>query len=143
VLDKTVIMSRLTKLDEYFARLKRFQNIELKEYLSDNDLQAILERNLQLAIQVCIDIANYIIARRKLAFPDEQENIFILLGSEGIIPQKLAARIKGMVNFRNILVHDYTEINPEKVYQIFKRGLKDFDEFARAVVKFIEDDRTP
>lgn len=139
MLDKDVIMSRLSRLDEYVARLKRFNNIGLKEYLNDGDLQAILERNLQLAIQVCIDIANYIIARQKLTFPDEQENIFILLGREGIIPQKLAARIKGMVNFRNILVHDYTEIDPEKVYKLFKQGLKDFSDFAKAVVKFIED----
>lgn len=136
--DKSVIMIRLAKLDEYVSRLKRFENIDLHDYLNDYDLQAIVERNLQLAIQVCIDIANYIIARRKLTFPVEQENIFILLGREGIIPEKLADRMKGMVNFRNILVHDYTEIDSKRVYKALRQGMKDFNDFAKATVKLIE-----
>ena len=139
MLDKNVVLARLARLDEYISRLKRFENISLKEYLNDYDLQAIVERNLQLAIQVCIDIANYIVARKKLAFPVEQENIFLILGREEIIPQKLAARIKGMVNFRNILVHDYMDIDSQKVYKILKQGLKDFSEFAKAAVEFIEN----
>lgn len=139
MLDKNVILARLARLDEYVSRLKRFENISLKEYLNDYDLQAIVERNLQLAIQVCIDIANYIVARKKLTFPVEQENIFLILGREEIIPQKLAARIKGMVNFRNILVHDYMAIDSQKVYRILKQGLKDFSEFAKAAVEFIEN----
>ena len=138
MLDKNVIMARLARLDEYAFRLKRFESISLEEYLGDYDIQAIVERNLQLAIQVCMDIANYIIARKKLAFPVEQENIFTLLGREGIITRDLADRIKGMVNFRNILVHDYTEIDSKKVYGILKQGLKDFNHFATAAVKFLE-----
>ncbi len=138
MLDKNVIMARLARLDEYVSRLKRFKRTSLEEYLGDHDLQAIVERNLQLAIQVCIDIANYIIARKKLTFPAEQENIFTLLGREGIITRELADRIKGMVNFRNILVHDYTEIDPEKVHGVLKQGLKDFNDFASATVKFLE-----
>lgn len=139
MLDRNVILARLAKLDDYVFRLKRFEDIKLKDYLNDYDLQAIVERNLQLAIQVCIDITNYIIARKKLTFPIEQENIFLLMGREGIIPQKLAARIKGMVNFRNILVHDYTEIDSERVFKILKQGLKDFNEFAKAIVKLVEE----
>lgn len=138
VLDKSVIIARLARLDEYVSRLKRFENLGLEDYLNDYDLQAIVERNLQLSIQVCIDIANYVIARKKLTFPAEQENIFTMLGREGILPQKLAGRIKGMVNFRNILVHDYTEIDSEKVYIILKQGLIDFSDFARAIIKFMD-----
>lgn len=136
--DNSVILSRLAKLDEYVSRLKRFEPVGLQEYLDNQDMQAVVERYLQLSIQVCMDIANYIIARKRLNFPYEQENIFILLGKEGIIPVDLANRIKGVVSFRNILVHDYMEIDSEKVYRIFRNSFKDFDEFARAAVLFIE-----
>ncbi|MFZ5651838.1 MAG: type VII toxin-antitoxin system HepT family RNase toxin [Bacillota bacterium] len=140
MLDKSVIMARLARLDEYAARLRRFEGVNLEEYTGDYDIQAIVERNLQLAIQVCMDIANYIIARKKLSFPADQENIFTLLGREGIIPGELANRIKGMVNFRNILVHDYTEIDPKRVHGTLKQGLKDFNDFAAAAVRFLERD---
>lgn len=138
MLDKGVIMARLARLDEYSFRLKRFESISIEEYLGDYDVQAIVERNLQLAVQVCMDIANYIIARKKLSFPADQENIFMLLGREGVITRDLANRIKGMVNFRNILVHDYIEIDSKKVHGMLKQGLKDFNDFATAAVKFLE-----
>jgi len=138
VLDNSVVLSRLAKLDEYVCRLKRFESVGLQEYLDNQDMQAVVERYLQLAIQVCIDIANYIIARQRLSFPYEQENIFVLLGKEGVISLDLANKIKGIVSFRNILVHDYMDINSDKVYTILKQGFMDFDEFARAAVHFIE-----
>jgi len=138
VLDNSVILARLARLDEYVYRLKRFETIELNSYLDDYDIQAVVERNLQLAIQVCIDIANYIIARKKMTFPAEQDNIFILLGREGIIPQDLSVRVKGMVNLRNILVHDYAEIDAKRVHGLLINRLKDFSLFSSAVVSFLE-----
>ncbi|TEB13892.1 hypothetical protein Psfp_03308 [Pelotomaculum sp. FP] len=67
--DKSVVLLRLAKLDEYVSRLKRFEPVGLQEYLGNQDMQAVVERYLQLSIQVCIDIANYIIARKRLSFP--------------------------------------------------------------------------
>lgn len=111
MLDLTVIILRLKKLDEYVARLKRFENIDSKIYFEDYDLQAIAERNLQLAIQACMDIGSYIIARQNLTIPDSEENTFVVLAQADIITRTLANRIKGMVRFRNILVHDYMDID--------------------------------
>ena len=138
MLDNSVILARLARLDEYVYRLKRFEYIELNNYLDDYDIQAVVERSLQLAIQVCIDIANYIIARKKMTFPAEQDNIFMLLGREGIIPHDLSARVKVMVNLRNILVHDYAEIDAKRVHGILTKRLKDFSLFSSAVVNFLE-----
>ena len=47
----------------------------------------IVERCLQLSIQVCIDIANYLIARLGLRAPDSQENVFAVLGRRESSPQ--------------------------------------------------------
>lgn len=138
MLDRSVVLSRLAKLDEYVSRLKRFESVSFQEYHDNQDMQALVERYLQLAIQMCIDIANYIIARKKLGFPFEQKNIFVLLAKQGIISNDLSIRIKGIVSFRNILVHNYMDIDPEKVYRILKQGFNDFDEFARSAVEFIE-----
>lgn len=116
----------------------RFQNLSLDEYREDDDIQTIVERKLQLAIQTCMDIANYIIARQKLHIPDDEENIFLVLSQEGIIEDDLAKRMKGMVNFRNILVHEYLEIDNEIVHTKLTENLQDFDKFARSIVDFID-----
>ena len=109
MLDITVIKTRLRKLDDYPHSLLPSQRVLLEEYLADENMQMIVERRLQLSIQACTDIANYLIARLGLRVPDEQENVFVVLAQEGIISSDLAQRMVGMVRFRNILVHDYLE----------------------------------
>lgn len=132
-----MIQARLKRLDEYHRSLTRFRRLSLDEYLGNDDIQAIVERKLQLSIQACVDIANYIIARGRLRIPDEEGNIFLVLAQEGIIDDELARRMKGMVNFRNILVHEYLEIDGEIIHQNLTQNLEDFSQFAQAIIKYL------
>jgi len=137
-LDKKVIEVRLKKLDHAVSRLKRIQQISKDEYVNNQDYQDIAERNFQVAIQTCIDIANYIIAGQNLSVPDEQENVFIVLGKDGVLSEELVERIKGMVSFRNILVHNYLYTDPNQVYDILQNQLSDFNSFAQAIVNYLD-----
>lgn len=137
-MDKKVIEVRLKKLDHAVSRLKRIQQISKDEYTNNQDYQDIAERNFQVAIQTCIDIANYIIAGQNLLVPDEQENVFIVLGKNGVLPEELIEKIKGMVSFRNILVHNYLYTDPNQVYDILQNQLSDFNSFAQAIVNYLE-----
>jgi uncharacterized protein YutE (UPF0331/DUF86 family) len=125
---------RLQKLDDYQRSLKQFQNIPLDEYLRDDNVQAIVERKLQLSIQVCLDIANYLIAHLGLRPPDDLSGVFDVLGQEGIISHELAKKMTGMASFRNILVHDYLKINPRIVHSHLTTRLGDFNDFAQAII---------
>jgi uncharacterized protein YutE (UPF0331/DUF86 family) len=109
------------------------QKVSLDEYLDDDSIQTYVERKLQLAIQVCMDIGNYLIGQLGLPVPDAQENVFAVLGREGVIERDLARRMVGMARFRNILVHDYLEIDSHIVYHNLTDELGDFDQFAREV----------
>lgn len=43
-----------------------------------------------------------------------------------------------MVRFRNILVHNYLDVDSTLVYEHLTHRLDDFEEFARAILKFVE-----
>jgi len=115
--------------------LRQLAKIPLDEYLADDNIQAIVERRLQLAIQVCIDVANYLIAHLGLRAPDELENVFVVLGRETLISSDLADRMVGMVRFRNILVHNYLAIDQKLVHLHLTRRLDDFEQFAREILE--------
>lgn len=134
-MDIRVIQARLKKLDELYKDLERFRALSLEEYLGNADTQAIVERKIQLAIQVCMDISNYIIAHRQLRVPDDERNLFAALAEAGILSPELARRMRGMVNFRNILVHAYLEIDPRLVHKHLTERLEDFNDFAKAIVQ--------
>jgi len=132
-MDTKVIATRLQKLESYVQHLHNLQHAGLDEYMDDENLQAIVERRLQLSIQVCMDIASYLIAQLGLQSPEQPENIFAVLGREQILSTPLADRMIGMVRFRNILVHDYLEINSEIVYTHLADEINDFEQFAREI----------
>ena len=139
-MDTTAIAMRLRKLDSYLRALRQMQTVPLDEYLNDDNLQTIVERKLQLAIQACMDIASYLIGQLGLTAPEESYNVFAVLGREGVISGELAGRMVSMVRFRNILVHDYLEIDPTIVHQNLRTELEDFDRFSREIIaRFLPD----
>lgn len=46
-------------------------------------------------------------------------------------------KIKGMIGFRNIAVHNYQKLNLEVLEKVIENHLGDFEEFVAAVNKFI------
>jgi uncharacterized protein YutE (UPF0331/DUF86 family) len=132
--DTTVIAMRLRKLDSYLRTLRQMQSVSLDEYPRDDNIQTIVERKLQLAIRACMEIGSYLIGRLGLAAPDEPQNLFAVLGREGVISRELADRMVGMGRFRNILVHDYLEIDSVVVHQNLTQELEDFDQFSQEII---------
>ena len=58
-----VVRRRLRLLEGYLKKLKRLRaQTKMDAFLSDDDLQDIVERNLQLAIESILDIGQHIIA---------------------------------------------------------------------------------
>lgn len=128
----------MRRLEICLKKLRELAKLEYEEFSESQTFPDLAERNLQIAIQCLLDIGNHIIAEEGFKPPDRNEDIFKILGEEGIIPISFASRIEGMASFRNILVHDYLEIDIQKVYHHLTNYLEDFREFARHIIKYIE-----
>ena len=109
------IERRLEKLDVCLKKLKPFRSMQKDEILKDPYFQDIIERNLQVAAQSVIDIANRIISLDALKKPRDYYEAILILGQAGILPSDFAQKLAPIAGFRNILVHDYLEIDWEEV----------------------------
>jgi uncharacterized protein YutE (UPF0331/DUF86 family) len=110
----------------------------LEQYTNDRVSQAVVERWLQLSAQICLDIANHIISEEGFREPKDNQDMFVILNEEGIIPEDFIADLTGIARFRNVLVHMYAELDQTKVYAALTEHLEDFDRFAKLIVKFLE-----
>jgi uncharacterized protein YutE (UPF0331/DUF86 family) len=137
-LDKTVIQRRLIRLDRLLKGLGKYTGLTYEVYAQDEDVQSIIERRLQVLAQICLDIANYLVARLGLEVPDEEENVFTMLAKAGLLSHPLAGQMKGLVGFRNILVHDYLEIDQEIVFENFAKNMRDFRDFAAEITDYLD-----
>ncbi len=138
VIDREAIAARLRRLDECMAELRQLRPGILQEYLASRRLRSNCERELQVAIQCALDIGNHIIAEENLTAPEDQADIFHILGASSILPPPFAERMLPMAGFRNILVHDYLRIDHARVYSILTQALTDFEEFARHIQAWLD-----
>jgi len=101
-------------------------------------LLSAVERNFQVSIECILDIGNHVIAEKGFESPDESADIIRIMGEENLVPSEYSVRIKGMTGFRNILIHEYTEIDYHLLYDYLTNHLDDFREFARYISVFLE-----
>ncbi len=92
--------------------------------------------NIQRACEQSIDLANHLIKVLKLGIPKNSKDAFELLGNQEIISTKLSSSLSKMVAFRNIAVHEYTQLNLDIVISIVEKDLKDFEEFTQIAAKY-------
>jgi uncharacterized protein YutE (UPF0331/DUF86 family) len=60
-----------------------------------------------------------------------------MLSAQKVLSRKLSLKLTAMAGFRNVLVHEYLEIDRRRVYSALKNDLGDFEKFIRAVSKLI------
>jgi uncharacterized protein YutE (UPF0331/DUF86 family) len=127
LLNKTQIIKRCVKriTDEYDNN-----RISLDNYTKQDSIVL----NIQRACEACIDLAMYIVSERNLGIPQNSRDAFELMFQNNLIDETMNSKMKAMVGFRNIAVHDYRSINLDIVQNIINKHLDDFKKFADIVV---------
>lgn len=137
-IDAEVLDARLQELSHRLKRLAAKKPASLRRLLDDEDLQDIVARNLELAIQACIDVAMHICGAYGVV-PESSGEAFSALAGRRLIPRALAQRLRRAVGFRNVLVHEYVEVDWKIVQRVIERDTVDLAAFGKAVLKLIED----
>lgn len=137
-LDRETIERRLRKLEENLSLLRELQGVEAAEFLNDPKTRLYAAHLLQTAIQCVIDVGLHLVAGLNLGRVDRYSDIPRVLAENRIIPSELSQKLKRMIGLRNILVHEYLEVDYGALYQFIKTELRDFEEFAAAVTGLLE-----
>ena len=113
-----------------------------EEYRSVNDLfgvdyarQDSIILNLLRACESAIDLANYLVKKKKLGVPRDSRAVFDLLAEANIISNEIGGKMKKMVGFRNLAVHAYQNIEMKIVQKIIESSQSDFTSFTSQILK--------
>lgn len=132
-----VIKERIQALEDYALTLRGFQGIDIEGIRTDREKLWAIEHGLQLAIECLLDIGEHLIASLQLGRPKERSDVIEILGEKGVIPPDFVKRAKGMVGFRNILVHEYLRVDPGEVHANLQKGPDEFEGFISYIVAFL------
>ena len=132
-----VVKKRLNQLTTSLNKIERFKDISLDEFLKDDIVQDVVEYNLFIAINMMIDIATHIVVDNNIGSPETLGGAFDILNKEKYLTDEKAKIYKNMVGLRNILSHEYVDINKKLIYEIFKNNLIDIKKFIIFVELFV------
>jgi len=94
-----------------------------------------IERYSYLAVQATIDLAEAFISYKNFRKPASMADSFYILQENKIINQNLAEQMIKMVGFRNILAHDYEELDFKILYSVLHEKISEIKKFIGIIEK--------
>lgn len=111
MVNRPIILKKISHVRHNLSRLREKETISLKNFKDDLDVQDVVLHNLQLAIQGCLDIGSHVVSDEGWGIAGSLNEIFYILQDRGVIKAELTERLVSMVGFRNILIHEYEDVN--------------------------------
>ena len=136
-IDRERILAKIDQLDAYIAELQEIAPKSFAEYRRVEKKRAC-ERLLQVSIEVSIDICNRLVSGLRLGLPAEEEDLFRKLVEARIITKEMGEKLREMRGFRNILVHEYAQVDDRLVYEAVETKLEDFELLKKEVLTFLK-----
>lgn len=134
-----IVAERLRLLAEYRDELNSYRT-EAHNFAAYTDtpmLRRAVERTLQVAVEICLDIGRRLIAQEGFRYAVDGQDVFRVLAEEAVVSAELLPSLTEMARFRNLIVHDYAKIDDARVYGILVKRLGDFDAFAEAIRAYL------
>ena len=134
-----VLLNKASAIERAVRRAREEYGADDGNLMANQTRQDAIMLNLQRACENSIDAAMHLVRVHRLGIPQETRDAFNLLEAAGRLTPSLAGRLKKMVGFRNVAVHDYQKLNLDIVRRILVEHLDDFLEFTRVLLR--QDDR--
>ncbi|KUO49322.1 MAG: hypothetical protein APF76_16090 [Desulfitibacter sp. BRH_c19] len=132
-MDRDIIINKVQVIERCIARIHEEYNNNSKN-LENYTKQDSIILNIQRACEASIDLAMHVVSEKKLGLPQSSREVFDLLCKDKLIDESLADRLKAMVGFRNIAVHDYQTLNLEVIEKIIDNNLDDLKVFTKKLI---------
>lgn len=140
---KPELAGKLADLKRHVKILEGYSKRTKKELESNITLRGAVERYMQVAIEIVIEIGEMIIAGECFRKPETYREVIEILGEQGVLEKGFAERFAPAAGFRNILIHRYGDIDIDELYSHLRNDIKDFDTFARQVADYAKGKGKP
>lgn len=126
-----IILNKKISIERCISQIRAYYALASNTpFEADHLRQDAIAMNLQRIAESSIDIANYLIKNRKLGLPQDSADAFALLQSAGLISTGMLKNMKGMVGFRNVMVHEYQKMDIRILVDVIEHHLHEPLDFA-------------
>lgn len=139
MVDPLRLRTLLERLDEEITDLRRLARLDAGAVLADRDRLKSVEYGFVVAIEICIDVGNRIIASEGYRAPRDHGDVFTVLAEHGHIDMSKVPTYTAMAGFRDLLVHGYAVVDDARVVDILHSRVDDLSGFRAAMAAIAAD----
>jgi uncharacterized protein YutE (UPF0331/DUF86 family) len=114
--DPVVVRRRLRALERHLRILRELRELGRDAFVHDEVVQDRVERNAQLLLQICADIALHLVAASGRASPESYADALRGLGALLAFPPPTIERLALAAGLRNVLVHMYLDVDHGRLF---------------------------
>jgi uncharacterized protein YutE (UPF0331/DUF86 family) len=110
------------------------------DQFQDDDAFDLAQHHLRLALEGIFHISSHILSRMPGSRAVEYKEIARKMGETKIVPRDFAEKaLVPMAGMRNMLVHQYSDLDTARLYGIIKNHRCDIETFLTHIGNFLKD----
>lgn len=130
-----VFERHVRRFDEVLAILERLAATPWERFRDDPEKYGSAERFLQVAIEVLNDVGAHLVARRGGEPVAGYRDVPRRLREDGVLDDAQADTWRRVIGFRNVVVHEYLEVDRALVHEVLRTRLGDLRGLMRALLR--------
>ncbi len=130
-----VVINKAQSIQRCVARAREEYREAGDHFDTDYTRQDAAMLNVTRAWEQAIACANHVVKTRKLGVPTDSAESFALLSRAGMIPAELAERLRKMIGFRNVAIHEYQGLDMDVVRAVITTRTEDLVEFSQLMLR--------
>lgn len=135
-----VVLNKKESIERCIKQIRHYYQLPSEvDFVEDHLKQDAIAINMQRACEQAIDLANHLVKIRKMGIPKDSRDSFQLLVDHKIIPKSLGSNLIKMIGFRNVLVHEYQQLDLDLMIDVIENHLDDLLIFTEHALKVAEE----
>ncbi|MGH3571981.1 MAG: type VII toxin-antitoxin system HepT family RNase toxin [Pseudonocardiaceae bacterium] len=141
-LDPAMVTQRLQEIQLLLADLAELGTIDAERLRRERPTRHIVERVLSQIVELAGSINIHIVTSVLGRSPESYAASFDDVARAGVLGWEFAASLRPSAGMRNVLVHDYLEVDHGLVSAAIPLAQEQYGEYVRAVAGWVRDHAT-
>jgi uncharacterized protein YutE (UPF0331/DUF86 family) len=138
MIDPELVTRKLALITADLQALAPLAAKTLDEFLASDTDEVLVERYLERIVGRMLDVNYHLLVESGQRPPKDYYESFTQLAKVGVLSAAFATRIAACAGLRNRLVHEYDDIDPERMHEAASTALKDVPDYLRLVRRFAD-----
>ncbi len=108
------LVEYIIRFERHLEGAKKLKSKDVRDYFVYNTLAMECFQ----AVNTLIDIAQYIVMKKKLGFPSTYRELFEILNEAGYISEEELKAFKRLAFLRNLIAHEYYRISENELLEM-------------------------